>query len=126
VEKTVDKLIAYPGDEVSYSIVVTNEGDENAEDVMVEDVIPEYLEVDEASITGGATYDEGVITWEGDLAIGASVTFTFNGTVTADVPEGRVVLNAASAESHFSDGYGSAVTEAVGFEMLYLPLVNKK
>jgi uncharacterized repeat protein (TIGR01451 family) len=127
VEKTVDKLIGRSGDKLLYTITLENMGDEDAMDAYIEDVIPDFLVVDESSITGGATYDDGTIMWEGDLAVGASVEITFMVVVTADAPVDWVLLNAAisGADNTWWESYNSAVTEVMPFYYTYMPVLVK-
>lgn len=57
--KRADRAEALPGEEVVFTIEVTNEGQAAAVDVVVIDDIPEYLEVLEATTTQGTVTIEG-------------------------------------------------------------------
>ena len=99
VEKWVDDNAPNLGDEVAWTIVVTNEGPDTAINASVSDVLPDGLSFVSANATAGS-YDETTGTWQiGDLANGASVTLeivttveTTDGitniaTVTSDTPD---------------------------------------
>ena len=69
------------GDNVTYTVTVTNDGIGGAKDVVVRDVLGEGLKF--VSATGGYTWDEDsrTVTWIVDLAKGESRTFYVNATV---------------------------------------------
>jgi uncharacterized repeat protein (TIGR01451 family) len=126
VSKSVDDLVVGAEGSLEYTIVVTNEGTEAAIGATVYDEIPAELVIDEASILGGAVYADGVLTWTGDLAAGASLTITFEATVSVDAHSGLALINAAQAwaENHPSVVYNSAVTEVI-FVKLFIPLISQ-
>ena len=91
VEKSASAVSALPGDDVTYSLVVTNTGDVDytgADQATFRDSLSDVL--DDATYSGstspGVTFDAGTetLTWSGDLAVGESVTVTY--TVTVDSP----------------------------------------
>ena len=69
------------GDNVTYTVTVTNDGIGDAKDVVVRDVLGEGLKF--VSATGEYTWDEDsrTVTWIVDLAKGESRTFYVNATV---------------------------------------------
>ena len=69
------------GDNVNYTVTVTNDGIGDAKDVVVRDVLGEGLKF--VSATGEYTWDEDTrtVTWIVDLAKGESRTFYVNATV---------------------------------------------
>lgn len=79
-DKTVDNEIPNFGDNVTYTVTVTNDGIGDANNVVITDVLDKGLKF--LNATGNFTYDEktGTITWTVDLAKGE--TKTFNVTVT--------------------------------------------
>ena len=79
-DKTVDNEIPNFGDNVTYTVKVTNDGIGDANNVVITDVLDKGLKF--LNATGNFTYDEktGTITWTVDLAKGE--TKTFNVTVT--------------------------------------------
>ena len=79
--KTVNNEIPNFGDNVTYSVTVTNDGIGDANNVVVCDILGKGLKFLNAD--GNFTYDEktGTITWIVDLAKGETKTFNVNVTV---------------------------------------------
>ena len=69
------------GDNVTYTVTVTNDGIGDANNVVITDVLDKGLKF--LNATGNFTYDEktGIITWIVDLAKGETKTFNVNVTV---------------------------------------------
>ena len=80
-DKTVDNQIPNFGDNVTYTVTVTNDGIGDANNVVITDVLDKGLKF--LNATGNFTYDEktGTITWTVDLAKGETKTFNVNVTV---------------------------------------------
>ena len=80
--KTVNNEIPNFGDDVTYTVTVSNDGIGDAKAVVVRDVLGEGLKF--VSATGNYTFDEATntITWIVDLAKGESRTFYVNATVS--------------------------------------------
>ena len=80
-DKTVDNGIPNFGDNVTYTVKVTNDGIGDANNVVITDVLDKGLKF--LNATGNFTYDEktGTITWTVDLAKGETKTFNVNVTV---------------------------------------------
>ena len=80
-DKTVDNEIPNFGDNVTYTVTVTNDGIGDANNVVITDVLDKGLKF--LNATGNFTYDEktGIITWTVDLAKGETKTFNVNVTV---------------------------------------------
>ena len=80
-DKTVDNEIPNFGDNVTYTVKVTNDGIGDANNVVITDVLDKGLKF--LNATGNFTYDEktGTITWIVDLAKGETKTFNVNVTV---------------------------------------------
>ena len=76
------------GDTVTFTITVTNQGQDGATGISVEDVVPVgYSNI--TNISGGGTLAGSTITWTGiSLANGASVNLTFDADV--DAPTGTL------------------------------------
>ena len=81
-DKTVDNEIPNFGDNVTYTVKVTNDGIGDAKDVVVRDILGEGLTFVDA--TGNYTFDEATrtVTWIVDLAKGESRTFYVNAIVS--------------------------------------------
>ena len=77
-DKTVDNGIPNFGDNVTYTVTVTNDGIGDANNVVITDVLDKGLKF--LNATGNFTYDEktGTITWTVDLAKGETKTFNVN------------------------------------------------
>jgi len=127
VEKTVDDLLGPIGTELAYNITLTNEGDETAFNTELVDVIPAMLDIDEASITGGATYADGVLYWSGDLGAGETVEISFNATINATATPNYAIINTASvtADNWWMQAYNSALTEVQGLSYVFMPLISR-
>ena len=80
-DKTVDNEIPNFGDNVTYTVTVTNDGIGDANNVVITDVLDKGLKF--LNATGNFTYDKktGTITWTVDLAKGETKTFNVNVTV---------------------------------------------
>ncbi|HRK72626.1 MAG TPA: DUF11 domain-containing protein, partial [Rhodothermales bacterium] len=79
VYKTLDKLAPRTGEQISFTVLVTNHGPNNATAVAVDDVLPAGLTFQNASATRGA-YATGVWTI-GNLPVGQSETLTLTALV---------------------------------------------
>ena len=80
-DKTVDNEIPNFGDNVTYTVTVTNDGIGDANNVVITDVLDKGLKF--LNATGNFTYDEktGTITWIVDLDKGETKTFNVNVTI---------------------------------------------
>ena len=81
-DKTIDNDSPNFGDNVTYTVTVTNDGIGDAKDVVVRDILGEGLTFVDA--TGNYTFDEATrtVTWIVDLAKGESRTFYVNAIVS--------------------------------------------
>jgi uncharacterized repeat protein (TIGR01451 family) len=89
-DKTVDKAKTIPGDVLTYTVTVGNDGEAMATDVVASDVLPDEVTFNPASVvpSKGTVGDvvDGSFEWAiGDLAPGEEVTLTF----TADINDGE-------------------------------------
>jgi uncharacterized repeat protein (TIGR01451 family) len=93
----VDPQLAYPGDTVTYTVVMRNTGRADGAGVTLLDSIPDGATYVPGSATGGATYSEPAdrIEWEGALATGGSETVAFQVTVDP-VTRGLPLVNTAT------------------------------
>jgi uncharacterized repeat protein (TIGR01451 family) len=93
ITKAVNVAEARIGDEVTFTIKVTNKGNDFAEDVVVTDPLPDYLDVIEATTTRGNVSSSGrtVIVDIGRVAPGEEITIRIRVRVNerAQPPEGR-------------------------------------
>ena len=94
--KSVDSATAKPGESVTYTISYSNTGTDTAGDVYLTDQFPTELDFVSASGPGLAAPAPvaDIITWQlGDVAKGASGSFTVVGTVKAGLPDGTPITN---------------------------------
>jgi large repetitive protein len=104
VAKDDGVLVARPGDLLTYTVTVRNAGNQGATGVALTDALP--ANVSFVSTTGGGAHSNGVVTWAvGNLAAGASVSFTVTVRVNATVPAGQSALtNTATATDDGTNG----------------------
>jgi uncharacterized repeat protein (TIGR01451 family) len=114
IEGDQDKFL--PGEVVTYTISVNNNGAIDALNIHIMDVLPEQL--------SGAGLDEMV-----DIAAGESVTYTIAAVVGAGAQPGQTVTNTATYTHGSASGSASAsfqVLEVVDTgKKLYLPLLMR-
>jgi uncharacterized repeat protein (TIGR01451 family) len=134
VDKSVDKDVAFPGDELNYTLTLNNVLD--PEEVRVVDPIPEYTEFVAASdnVTYDATNDQIVFH---DTLTGTE-TITLTTVITDTAPAGEWITNTATmtatslfegeqssnattqlGNADFKTSYKEAPAEAVGGHLLY-------
>jgi uncharacterized repeat protein (TIGR01451 family) len=100
--KSVDKEVAEPGDELVYTIVVSNHGNRVAEGVWLNDEIPPYTTYVSPSLScdlGDCGYASGWITWTGDLKPLDEATISFTVVVDEPLEDGTWITNTASIEA---------------------------
>lgn len=86
-----------PGDQLVYTVTVTNQGPDTATGVVVHDVLPgDLLYVSSSASQGSYASDNWTV---GTLANGASATLTITTTVQPSVAGGTVLTNTARATS---------------------------
>ncbi len=94
------------GQQVTYTIVVTNAGPSVAQSVDVKDALPSNVALDSATVQrsgSGLSACGGTVCQVGDMAVGEVVTITVVGTVDASVPGGTVLTNTATVFSDSPD-----------------------
>lgn len=94
VSKEANRSEASLGDEISFSITVTNEGNDTAQGVIVEDPLPGWLALVSASVDKGRAVTNGNTAgfWIGDVAPGEVVRGEVTARVVA-IPEGGEGFN---------------------------------
>jgi len=85
ISKTVSDATPKNGEEIGYTIVITNAGPDDAPDVTVADVMPSNLTSVHYTATQG-TYSGGVWSLGYDMLPGDSETIVISGTVHSDSP----------------------------------------
>jgi len=106
--KTVSAGPYHPGGNVTYTVVLTNAGPgsqgDNSGDEFT-DTLPAQLTATGASASSGTASTAGnLVTWNGSIAAGGSVTITITATINASVPGGTTVSNQGTINY---DGTGS-------------------
>ncbi len=98
--KTVDATSAVPGDVLTYTIVLRNNGEATEADFT--DPVPAHTSYVSGSVTGGAIYDDVLnrIQWSGTVPAGDERAFTFAVTTAPSLPNDTLVANVAT----ISDG----------------------
>lgn len=102
VLKTADRSSLSPGDEIIYTIVITNNGPDAATDTILTDTVPNSIPNSQYSFDGGSTW----LPWIGSLSLGtldpgASVTVLLRGTY--DGTATNAVVNLAQVTTSASD-----------------------
>lgn len=111
ISKTVDKAEATHGDQLLYTVIVTNTGDNTLTNLVITDSIPVGTTFVGSSASSGGVYNSSTnsITWEfPSLGVGASVTVTFSVTINANAPS--QIRNVALARA---DQVGPKEAEAI-------------
>ena len=117
VEKTVDNSTPKVGDNITFTIKVSNNGPSNATGVSVSDLLPSGYTLVSSNTTTG-TYNTATGVWTiGDLANGTSATLT----VTATVVEASSYTNTATVTASETDPDTSDNTdsETIGVTLTY-------
>ncbi len=82
--KNVDQTTAVPGDTLTYTMAVANDGTADATGVTATDTLPSGVTFVAANTHGAGTYDSATGIWSiGTVASGASATLTITATVNA-------------------------------------------
>jgi uncharacterized repeat protein (TIGR01451 family) len=130
--KGVSLESAEPGDQLHYSIVISNSGDELAAYVVMTDDLPSELTLLTPTVTiegGGLSgISDGVITWTGGVNVGYPIVISFDATVTEGLSAGHLVTNTAAITGTGELLLRSAVTEIISETVgstVYLPLVYR-
>lgn len=113
--KSADATTVGPGDPVTYTLTVTNNGPDDAPNVVVTDNLPaEFTWTGDDCAAGppAGGPPNGTLTWNvGTVVNGDSATCNVTGTV--DAPQGTVVVNDASATSDNNDPTPGNETAAI-------------
>ncbi len=91
---------AEPGDVLTYTIVLTNTGTDNAYNVVMTDVLDANLVwMDNITYTSGtASYANRMITWVGDVRVFEPVIITYTAEVVSPLPGNTEILNTFSVD----------------------------
>jgi len=115
--KSVDAVVAAPGERRTYQIVLYSDQDVPA--AQMTDTLPSAVTWagDLSTTSGSANYNEGVLTWSGFLAAGVPVTLAYDVTVTHAPCYGRAaytdIYTDVSNNALLDDGQGNVFTSTV-------------
>ena len=123
INKTVSPISADAGDTVTYTVVVSNAGTSPAFDVLINDNLSSaFLNLTVGTVTttagvittGNTGGDTTVLVDVASIAIGNSVTVSFDAILAATTPSGTNLINTA----------GAAYSSLVGGGRIYTPVTD--
>ncbi|MFD2033816.1 COG1361 S-layer family protein, partial [Belliella marina] len=98
IVKTATSATVVAGENISYTITVSNAGPSDAQDVTITDVLPSGTGF--VSATNGGTEAGGTVTWNlGTMAAGASVELTLVLSTESSLVAGTTISNIAVVDS---------------------------
>ncbi len=94
--------IVFPGELLTYTIVLTNTGTDNAHNVIMTDVVPaNTVWLNNLSVSGGyISYANGVVNWEGELNVFEPIYITYTVQVQNPLPGNTVLTNTFSLQNN--------------------------
>jgi uncharacterized repeat protein (TIGR01451 family) len=94
IQKSADKTNVNVGDDVEYTIIVSNNGPLDADHIHIADVLPEYLQYSSSIATQGA-YNSATGLWQiGTLNVGQNATLTLDVVISLPT-SGTTITNTA-------------------------------
>ncbi len=114
ITKTVETADtpAKPGEPITYTIVVRNEGSADAVDVHIWDVLPDYVDGEDVDMTVNITD-------------GTAYTITVTAMLAADTPLGVTITNTAYFTNGDLSGESNVSFQLFALHKLYLPLIRR-
>ncbi|OLF15183.1 hypothetical protein BU204_23260 [Actinophytocola xanthii] len=107
ISVTADRTTAAPGDDVGYTVSLTNTGDVPYDDAVVTTDLAGVL--DDATYNGDAAATAGTVTatgehlvWTGDLAVGATVVVTHTAAVSDPAGGNRLLTTSVTSSAQGS------------------------
>ncbi|GLZ42378.1 hypothetical protein Acsp05_60020 [Actinokineospora sp. NBRC 105648] len=105
IEKTADLANATLGTEVTYTVVTRNSGQTPQTAATFTDPLTDVLDDavydpdDTTASSGTVGYTDGVLTWSGSLAPGASATVSYTATINTPASGDRTMVNTVTSTS---------------------------
>ncbi|WP_051540254.1 DUF7507 domain-containing protein [Clostridium ihumii] len=123
IKKTVNNSFVNRGNTVVYTLVINNSGPSNAQDVIIEDVVPEEISNVEFSTNGGTDWSVWISPYNiGTLIVNESKTILIRGTITNSAL--GIVTNTAKVSSTTKDPNPNNNTSSVDIKVVYADLVS--
>ncbi|MBU1092531.1 Ig-like domain-containing protein, partial [Patescibacteria group bacterium] len=99
--------MAMPGSKLTYTVIVNNTGNMDANNITVTDTLPDHAELDSTSIAGGYTYDSvnNILTWAGDILTQTTKQFTYFVTLSDNANYFLPPNNKAISQTSIADGF---------------------
>ncbi|WP_051752255.1 putative Ig domain-containing protein [Streptosporangium amethystogenes] len=102
ITKTADRSSVVPGAPVAYTVTIANSGNSAYTGAVVTDTLTGVLDAaayngDAAATTGTVGLADEVLTWTGDLAVGATATVTYSVTTTSPPTGDKFLSNAVAS-----------------------------
>lgn len=97
------------GQQIDYTVTLSNTGDVAISQGTVFDVLPDYVTLVNGSISDGGVFSNGQITWTVDVPGNSSVALTYSVTVNSDAPNGQQLVNNA----YFGEELNASTTHTV-------------
>jgi uncharacterized repeat protein (TIGR01451 family) len=119
--KTADKSIVRPGDVITYTITMSNTGPGSL-DVTMTDALPYGVLFVPGSLTPGAIYAAGQVTWSGTLGVGASKEIVFRVEVVEPGTGGPLPIVNQACVNGGTGMVCSSVTTVSNWPV-YLPII---
>ncbi|HEY3670644.1 MAG TPA: putative Ig domain-containing protein [Acidimicrobiia bacterium] len=103
ITKTANTPFVVPGGTATYTIAVHNTGETAYTDATVADTLLGVLDDatyngDASATAGSVSYSSPVLTWTGDLAVGASATITYSVTAHSPATADKTMINPVSSD----------------------------
>ena len=125
--KSVDKTFALDGEQLRYTIVLSNAGIADATGVLVTDTLP----LNTIFVPGSGSASKGTflgttgLMWAGDISVGESVTLTFDVTIDAGTL-GWPITNLAQIDDGMGTVISRSATTIANPRRTFLPIIAKR
>ncbi len=98
LEKTADETKVEAGDEVSFTLVVTNKGETDLSAVVITDTLPKGLSYKENSAQNAVVQEknDALVFTIPAISVGETIRVTYVAVLSSDVAEGEALVNTAA------------------------------